>query len=184
MVKFLLLICCSILVFPHTIASSYDTDFANTQFLIEHTKPLKSSIDMSIDLDDLECLAQNIYFEAGTEPTVGKLAVALVTLNRVKHSDFPNNICDVVYQSYRYKNGIPIKYKCQFSWYCDGKPDIPYKGVQWYISVEVARVVMKHHNTIPDITMGAKYYHAVYVNPYWNKHFTKVIKIGRHIFYQ
>jgi hypothetical protein len=32
----------------------------------------------------VDCLAQNIYFEAGHEPHEGKMAVALVTLNRLQ----------------------------------------------------------------------------------------------------
>ena len=74
--------------------------------------------------DEVECLALNIYHEARNQPTAGKLAVAQVTLNRVKHDRFPNTICGVVYQGY-YLNNNPIKHKCQFSWWCDGKSDKP-----------------------------------------------------------
>ena len=34
--------------------------------------------------NEIKCLAENIYFEARGESTAGKMAVALVTLNRVK----------------------------------------------------------------------------------------------------
>ena len=59
--------------------------------------------------DEVECLALNIYHEARNQPTVGKLAVAQVTMNRVKDVRFPNTICGVVYQGY-YSNNFPIKY--------------------------------------------------------------------------
>jgi len=64
----------------------------------------------------LRCLTQNIYWEAASEPFEGKVAVAQVTLNRANSSQFPNDICAVVYQ----KNVIYSKVVCQFSWYCDG----------------------------------------------------------------
>ena len=66
---------------------------------------------------DLECLALNIYREGGYEPIEGRIAIAQVTMNRVESSDFPNDICGVVYQ----KNRVVKKTVCQFSWYCDSK---------------------------------------------------------------
>ena len=75
------------------------------------------------------CLAENVYFEARNQGTAGWSAVISVTLNRVKDKRFPNTVCEVVKQgptreSWK-KNGIyyPIRHKCQFSWYCDGKAD-------------------------------------------------------------
>ena len=67
-----------------------------------------------------ECLAKNIYFEARNEPFVGQFAVALVTLNRVHDSAFPNTICDVVYEGIHTARGFPKRDRCQFSWDCDG----------------------------------------------------------------
>ena len=61
---------------------------------------------------EVECLAQNIYFEAGAEPIAGKIAVATVTLNHVKQG-FAKTICGVVKQK---RNGV-----CQFSWVCQDK---------------------------------------------------------------
>ena len=78
---------------------------------------------------DLDCLARNIYWEARSESFEGMVAVAQVTLNRVKHKSFPDSICGVVYQGPTrpsWKDGTvyhPVKHRCQFSWYCDGKPD-------------------------------------------------------------
>ena len=77
---------------------------------------------------DVTWLAKNVYFEARNQGIAGQLAVASVTLNRVADRRFPNTIKEVVTQSlYRnsWRDGtpIPIKHKCQFSWWCDGKPD-------------------------------------------------------------
>ena len=67
-----------------------------------------------------ECLARNIYFEARNEPFAGQFAVAMVTLNRVHDEQFPNSICEVVYQGLHWPSGHPKRDRCQFSWYCDG----------------------------------------------------------------
>ena len=42
------------------------------------------------------CLAQNILFESSTEPLAGKIAVALVVLNRVNDARYPNTVCAVI----------------------------------------------------------------------------------------
>jgi len=60
----------------------------------------------------LECLAKNIYYEAGNEPFEGKVAVAQVTMNRVDSGKFGNGVCGVVYQ----KNIFYEKVVCQFSY--------------------------------------------------------------------
>lgn len=51
---------------------------------------------------DLHLLAKCVYAEARGEPYVGRVAVAAVILNRVKHPDFPNTIAGVVYQPYAF----------------------------------------------------------------------------------
>ena len=75
----------------------------------------------------ITCLAQNIYFEARDQPTVGQMAVAYVVLNRVHHPAWPDTVCDVIREgpTYSWKQDYPIRNRCQFSWYCDGKPDVP-----------------------------------------------------------
>lgn len=121
----------------------------------------------------VDCLAENIYFEAGHEPTEGKKAVALVTLNRVQDPRYPKDICSVVKQK--------VNYTCQFSWYCEGK-----KHVRNYTAYEeakrVALLVYANYENLKDITQGALYYHADYVNPRWK--LEKTVVIGRHIFYK
>ena len=136
---------------------------------------------------DRFCLAQNIYFEAGNQPLAGKMAVANVTLNRVMDEQFPNNICDVVYQTKTWKkswkgNMIPVRGQCQFSWFCDGKSDEPKDSKTWLEAIRIADTMM--YNNHIDITDGALWYHAYYVQPYWSKHLKKVVEIEDHIFYK
>ena len=40
--------------------------------------------------NEINCLAKNIYFEARDQLTKGQIAVALVTINRVRSKHFPN----------------------------------------------------------------------------------------------
>ena len=51
---------------------------------------------VSINQDELWCLANNIYFEARAESYAGKQAVANVTDNRLESKDHPDSYCGVV----------------------------------------------------------------------------------------
>ncbi len=124
---------------------------------------------------EYECLTEAIYFEAGIEPLAGKLAVGHVIMNRVADKRYANNICDVVHQKNK-------KNQCQFSYYCDGKSDKPYKGNEYLETLDVATYIL-HHDPM-DITEGALYYHAYFVNPSWNRAMTHVMDLGKHKFYR
>lgn len=149
-------------------------------FNIDKMLPYKTTYhSLSKDVQrQVTCLAENIYFEAAHEPIEGKKAVAFVTLNRVRTGNYANSICDVVYQ----KTGGT----CQFSWYCDRKftdRRLTIKDSQLYNDIrELATHIVVNHDKIEDVTNGATYYHADYVNPGWK--LDKVDKIGRHIFYK
>jgi spore germination cell wall hydrolase CwlJ-like protein len=126
----------------------------------------------------LDCLARNIYHEAGHEPFEGKVAVAQVTMNRASDSRFPSDVCGVVFQ----KNIFMEKVVCQFSWYCDSAIKLrPVNGPAYKESYEVAKKVLLEGFRL-DILKNAMYYHADYVNPRWGK--PKIGQIGRHIFYR
>lgn len=124
------------------------------------------------------CLAENIYFEAGHEPTDGKKAVAFVTINRVQTGNYASDICGVVYQ----KTGGT----CQFSWYCESQTlakRLTVKQTALYNEIrELATNIVVNFERMEDVTQGATYYHADYVNPGWN--LQKIDQIGRHIFYK
>lgn len=144
-----------------------------------------------VDEKDLQCLAMNIYHEARGESLAGQVAVADVVLNRVDDRRYPNTICDVVYQAKLSEwwikfNGakVPVKNKCQFSWYCDGKDDTPTRGYAWSNAQTIARNMLTR-SEYRGITEGSTHYHASYVNPYWvrGKGMRLVSQIGEHIFY-
>jgi spore germination cell wall hydrolase CwlJ-like protein len=126
----------------------------------------------------LDCLARNIYFEAGHEPFEGKVAVAQVTLNRVASGQFPNDICKVVYQ----KNIVYDRVLCQFSWYCEQATISRPKNKAAYKESEiVARQVLLEDFRLPSLK-HALYFHGTHINPGWKRE--KVAVIGGHVFYK
>ena len=144
----------------------------------KHNKVNASSITVLERERQLECLSKNIYYEAGSEPFEGKVAVAQVTLNRAESGKFPSDICKVVYQ----KNVFMERVVCQFSWYCENAGKIkPVHGPNYTESIAAAKKVLLEDFRL-DGLREAMYYHADYVNPGWKKE--KVAKIGRHIFYK
>ena len=148
-----------------------------------------------ITQDQAVCLAQNMYFEARNQSWRGIIAVGMVTLNRVSDNRFPDVLCDVVKQGptskwwFKTKGKIvPIRHKCQFSWYCDGKSDkIPKFDIELYnaIFLKAVRMIGAYNwGSLDDMTKGSTHYHADYVYPAWREQKTKMITIGNHIFYK
>ena len=130
------------------------------------SKPVQKQVD---------CLAKNIYFEAASEPRDGKVAVAMVTLNRLATGNYANDICGVVNQK---TNGT-----CQFSWVCLSPQSLTIRDNMLYNDIRnLAVTILFNYESIKDVTYGATFYHADYVNPNWG--LPKTTKIGRHIFYK
>ena len=143
----------------------------------------KSLVVNLVNPEELECMSKNIYFEAAVESTAGKLAVAQVTMNRVKSTKYPNTVCKVITQGKHHQNGFPVRDRCQFSWYCDGKGDEPRDTPAWKDSQDIAEYVMTTPNLM-DITDGATHYHADYISsPRWANPRRKTVEIDTHIFY-
>jgi len=134
---------------------------------------------------DRFCLAQNIYFESANQSFAGRVAVANVVMNRVEDDQFPNTVCDVVYQAEMKENWkgnlLPVLHRCQFSWYCDGKSDLPTDSTTWMESFRIAGMVLAFE--YQDITEGALWYHSDSVEPYWSKQLSLVTTIDNHLFY-
>ena len=136
--------------------------------------------------NDLDCLAQNIYFEAKSESQAGQIAVGQVVLNRVKHNKYPNTVCEVIQQgpTYNWTEDFPVRHKCQFSWYCDGKSDKIRNQTAWYQAKQIAGVLLSMPDMVPNVVEDATHYHAHYVNPHWASKLEKVTRIDSHIFYR
>lgn len=125
----------------------------------------------------LECLAINIYREAGGEPEEGKVGVAQVTMNRAAHPAFPKDICAVVHQ----KKVVHKHTVCQFSWYCTRHS--PVDALNYYHCREIARRVMINGYRL-DKFRGALFFHTVAVRPVWRTSFDMIGRTGHHLFYR
>lgn len=145
-------------------------------------------VRMQVIEQEIECLARNMYFEARGEGQSGVDAVAFVTINRVRSNRYPNTICEVVYQARRDSNGNPIRHKCQFSWYCDGRPDNVQERyfTQLYRRAEYVYINYYLNKAMVDTTRGSTHYHTTRVSPHWSRHrnYQQVANIGDHVFYR
>jgi len=132
--------------------------------------------------DDFDCLVEALYHEARSESLLGMLSVANVILTRKESSTFPNTICKVVHQG-KYWKGNPIKDKCHFSYWCDGRPERFTDMAGLIKSINVAEMSLKGIQVRQ--TVGSTHYHASYVTPRWasNPHFKSLGQLGNHIFY-
>ena len=76
------------------------------EFVLESARAVMASLAMSYEvetgtpqnLDELKCMAENIYFEGRAEPLMGKVAIGHVVMNRVASDRHPNTICEVVHE--------------------------------------------------------------------------------------
>jgi spore germination cell wall hydrolase CwlJ-like protein len=150
-----------------------------TAFLWDAEAPPKPGDYGRIDLpdDQLFCLAQAIYFEAGAEPMAGQQAVGAVILNRVRDGRFPKSVCGVVKEG---GEGPPGS--CQFSWFCDGKPDDVGDGERWRVAQQAAADVLQAG--FDDPTDGALFFHNRTVKPAWSRKLKRTAAIGGHLFYR
>ena len=127
------------------------------------------------------CLTQAIYHEARGESHEGQLAVANVIINRAMSSKYPSSICGVVFQ-----NADKGRYKCQFTFACDGRSDMGRERAAWNRSADMAEEAFhafqrgERPGVVPNSTM---YYHTTAVAPRWSHTFKRVAAIGSHIFY-
>jgi spore germination cell wall hydrolase CwlJ-like protein len=117
---------------------------------------------------ELHCLAKNIYMEARGEPLEGQIAVAQVTVNRVRDPAYHSTVCGVVYA-----------YK-QFSWTL-GKRKQVVDQKAWRAALDISRAVLTQSIPLPHFP--ATHFHTRQVKPYWAKTKTRVAVIGNHIFY-
>ena len=121
-----------------------------------------------VGFSEVHCLAQNIYHEARGESLEGQLAVAQVTVNRVKSGKFQPTVCGVVH-AHR-----------QFSWTLDKRKKVK-DSKAWQASLTIARAVLKQGMGLPNFE--ALYFHTHQVRPRWNREKRVVAVIGNHIFY-
>ena len=125
--------------------------------------------------DSITCLARTIYWEAKGAHAEDMSAVASVVLNRLGHDGFPDTICGVV------KQGVETK-ACQFSWWCDGRPDQVEEAQRYGGAKEIARKALNQQ--LKDPTGGALYFHDRTVHPDWAKTYRKTAQTTHFLFYK
>jgi len=129
--------------------------------------------------DDLQCLAENVYFEARGEPLDGQYAVAEVTLNRTRAQHFPHSVCAVVHEI-RW-DPVRRRHIADFSWTELGPLTVE-DGAAWKQAMTVASTV--YDDLHPNVVPHALYYHASSVRPDWARSRREIATIGNHIFYR
>ena len=184
--------------------------------VMQTARAVKASLALSYEvesgtpqnLDEVYCMAQNVYFESRHESMLGKIAVAHVVMNRIEDKKWPSTVCEVVKQgpvreSWKTKKDpnlpkeervyYPRKNRCQFSWYCDGNRDmlwVTYKDgtiidqnmTAWRDSIHVALFVMNDKWAM-DPTDGATFYYNPHIaNPGWAGKYRETAIIGNHRF--
>jgi len=131
----------------------------------------------------LRCLADNIYHEARGESVHGQLAVTHVVFNRTHSRKYPDNYCAVIHQGQKW-NGHMVRDKCQFSWYCDGRSDVPEDKLAWNKAVKTAVIAWNtYYLSDMDMSDGATHYHSTTIYPYWADSMNQTITIDNHVFY-
>jgi hypothetical protein len=124
-----------------------------------------------------KCLANAVYFEARGESVRGQIAVAQVVMNRVFSPFYPNDVCGVVYQN------AHRHLACQFTFACDGIPDIVTEPDAWERAKRISRDMLDGKLWMPEVAKST-HYHAFWVRPSWVGEMKKMFKLGVHIFYR
>lgn len=124
--------------------------------------------------DEKVCLACNLYHEARGETDSGIMAVAIVTLNRVRSPAYPNSICGVVWQ------------KSQFSWTDDSQTDRIFELEKWLVVNQITRMMLDKTITVevPNIDKDVLWYHRYDINPHWSRNMTAIAQFGNHRFFK
>ena len=139
-------------------------------------EPVTMLTKVNIDPKQIQCMAKNIFYEAGSESINGQAAVARVVLNRIAHG-FAKTPCGVIYQS-TIVNDAKV---CQFSWVCEGKGEPNKNNYQYKVAQQVAFDVMVHNKYNDVVPKSVLFFHNVSVTPLWP--YAEALRIGNHIFY-
>lgn len=119
---------------------------------------------------DFECMALNLHYEARGESTKGMIAVANVVMNRTENPNFPNSVCEVIYQ------------KKQFSW-VNSKTRLTFRTTSYKAKFIAYEAIV--NKTLEDNTSGALYFHVTNLKTNWEYgKLHKTANIGNHVFYK
>ena len=121
---------------------------------------------------DIDCIARNMYYEAGVESYEGKIAVAQVVEERMIDNRWSDSACGNIF------------WPSQFSWTLDPeKRNARPHGTLWRMS-QIAAEDFARGMRIENFE--ARFFHADWMarTPSWAHETMIVGQIGQHIFYQ
>ena len=164
-------------VSPQSSATQAQAEATSAMFdpfslLAERESLLPDTAALLADQESVECLARTVYFEARGEPIAGQMAVASVVLARVVSEEYPDTVCEVVTEARK-----PGRYRCQFTWWCDGRPDDPKNEEEYRQAKGLAMFAM----LLGPQPGGPTHFHAADMKPQWK--LQQVATIGGHVFY-
>jgi len=152
--------------------------------LENNTVVKETKVAKIVDPKQLNCLAKNIFYEAGSESLSGQAAVARVVMNRIAYG-FGKNPCSVVYQVAHVDKLVDDEVQkvklCQFSWVCEGKSEPNKNNPKYKQAEQVAYDVLAYDAYTEVLPKSALFFHNLTVDPLWP--YKQVAKIGNHIFY-
>jgi N-acetylmuramoyl-L-alanine amidase len=119
-----------------------------------------------VPVDQVNCLAEAIYYEAGGEDRRGQLLVADVVLNRVASPSFPSTVCTVIHQ------------RGQFTF--KRRPLAAKARTHFREIVELA--ARRYAERLPRLTTATFFYNARLVRPAWATRLRLVERHGPHVF--
>ena len=140
--------------------------------------PSQEELFAQVFLQQGECLANALYYEARGESRAGQMAIAEVIYNRMRSGYYPSTICGIVYEGARLHTG------CQFSFTCDGEMLRPKSPGPWHRAERLALQIVMGIVKLGDTTLDATSYHATEVQPAWSETMERTVQIGNHIFYR
>jgi spore germination cell wall hydrolase CwlJ-like protein len=132
-----------------------------------------STAAVADNCDEVTVLALNMYHEARGEGHDGMQMVGEVTLNRVEHPSYPNNICDVVYQ------------RRQFSWVLTRNDHTPHDTQMWNEALQISENLL--NDEIDRFNNGATHFlnpDMLETLPRWVHELNYIGRIGNHVFYR
>lgn len=132
-------------------------------------EPAEADSSFYLDGQEYQVLLRIVEAEAGGEDTTGKMLVANVIMNRVRSSQFPDTVPEVVYQRH---NGA-----AQFSPTADGRINTV------NVSSDTVQAVTRVMNG-EDYSAGALFFRSVHSRSGWfDRALHRVVEHGNHIFY-
>lgn len=160
-------------LFAYFDLNNIDFDTSRETILTLPELERSENVEWSKNDQEVICLAENIFHEARNQSVEGMQAVGFVTLNRVDHVDYPDSVCEVVYEPF------------QFSWTID-VPVVSLSNkierVAWEQSLQVSLDIM--NGVVYNSLYGVTHYHTTKVDPIWNRDKALVAYIDDHVFYR